>query len=362
MALGQASLLGVQQPTPNPARSAPAGKSATTVQAAPSEGPDFQQQSLSHLRLERGDQTFDIYLFAPDEHVEVLTASFCGGDAGAKQYSGHFQLLSVADHNVVSKVDLDPDDTFVEKKPHDGARLFRDPQSGQNLLALFQYGNCNSESVQFYSVDPSGQLFVIPFLDPDGHTWKQVLTGADGAIPPTSSGALTFCSYAKDIGYDFCEAYSFDGANFQEVSKWMTQEVTAPIKAMNDAGLAARTLFDFLSALSAKDYRAASYYVDARLVETSGAGQAAVKQGQKEAFLENYCTVSGGQCLTPVKIERKPSAIAPGALLFQVSFQTADFKPLKIGTRSIFNFHLAKTPEGFKVLDLPPQRIVGSKP
>jgi hypothetical protein len=54
-----------------------------------------------------------------------------------------------------------------------------------------------------------------------------------------------------------------------------------------------------------------------------------------------------------------PSGAIPrvnsGALLFSVSFQTADFQPLRIGTRSSFDFHVTKTPDGFKVLDLPPR-------
>ena len=355
LAWGQASLLGSPQatPAPNPAKPAPAVNSAVGAQAAPSEAADFRKQNLSHLRLGRGDRTFDVYLFAPDENVDVVSASFCGGDEGAKQYSGHFQLLSVAD-NVVSKVDIDPDDNFVEKKPHDGARLFREPRSGQNLVALYQYGSCNSESVQFFSADPSGHLFLIPFLDRDGRTWKQMLTGPDGAIPHLPNGVLLFCSYANDFGYDFCEAYLFDGANFEEAAKWMTQEVAAPIKGLNDAGLATRTLFDFLSVLSLKGYAAAAYYVDVN-VETPGAGPVAANRGQKAAFLENYCTVMGGQCLLPVKVESKPSADAQGALLFQVSFQTSDFEPLKIGPRSSFEFRVAKTPAGFKVLDLPPR-------
>ena len=95
-------------------------------------------------------------------------------------------------------------------------------------MALYQYGSCNSETVQFFSADPSGHLFSIPFLDRDGRTWKQMLTGPDGAIPHLANGALMFCSYANDIGYDFCEAYAFDGANFLEAAKWMTQEVAAP--------------------------------------------------------------------------------------------------------------------------------------
>jgi len=59
--------------------------------------------------------------------------------------------------------------------------------------------------------------------------------------------------------------------------------------------------------------------------------------------------------LTPVEIERKPGADTSGMLLFKVSFQTSDFKPLKIGPRSSFDFRVAKTPDGFKVVDLPPQ-------
>ena len=118
--------------------------------------------------------------------------------------------------------------------------------------------------------------------------------------------------------------------------------------------MAARALFDFLSVLSVKGYSAAAYYLDVN-VETPGAGAVTANHGQKAAFLENYCTVMGGQCLMPAKMESKPGADAPGALLFQVSFQTSDFQPLKIGSRSSFDFRVAKTPDGFKVLDLPPR-------
>lgn len=356
LALGQANLPGSQQATPAPISlsPAPAANSAAPVQAAPPEPADFRTQNISHVRLERGDRTFDVYLFAPDQTVDVLSASFCGGDEGAKQYSGHFQLLSVADNTIVSKLDLDPDYNFVEKKPHDGVRLFRDPKSGQNLVALYQYGSCNSESVQFFSADPSGRLFPIPFLDQDRHTWKQVLTGPDGAIPHLPSDAPVFCSYDRDFGYDFCEAYAFDGANFQEAAKWMTQEVTAPLKGLNDAAVAARALVEFLTLLSMKDYAAAAYYFDVNTA-TPGATPVAANPGQKAAFLENYCTAMGGQCLMPVKVETKPGTGGQGALLFQVSLQTSDFQPLKIGAGSSFEFRVAKTPDRFKVLDLPPR-------
>jgi len=356
LALGLASSLGGQHATPAPKSASPAlaANSKPGVQAAPTEAVNFLTQSLSHLRLERGDHAFDVYLFAADENVDILSVSFCGGDKGAKQYSGHFQLLSVADNAVVSMLELDPDDNFVEKKPHDGARLFRDPRSGQNLVALYQYGNCNSESVQFFSVDPSGRLFLIPFLDRDGRIWKQMLTGPDGAIPHLANDALVFCSYANGIGYNFCGAYAFDGENFLEAAKWMTQELAAPIKGLNDEGQAARTLFDFLSVLSVKGYSAAAYYVDVN-AKTAGARPATADPGLKAAFLENYCTVMGGQCLMPVKMESEPSANAQGALRFQVSFQTSDFQPLKIGSRSSFEFRVAKSPAGFKVLDLPPR-------
>jgi hypothetical protein len=354
LALSQGNLLGSQQAAPGPAAPAPAANRTGVAKATPADAPDFRKDNLSHLRLERGDRTFDIYLFAPDQIVDVLSASFCGGDEAAKQFSGHFQLLSVADNSVVSTLDLDPDTNFVERKPHDGARLLRDPKSGQNLVALYQYGSCNSESVQFYSADPDGDLFAIPFLDHDGHIWKQMLTGPDGAIPHLPNGALVFCSYDHDFGYDFCEAYSFDGANFQEAAKWMTQELAAPIKGMNDAALAARALFEFLSMLSMKEYGAAAYFMDGD-AGPAGPEQVAARRGQKAASLEKYCTVMGGQCLMPVKMERQPSEGTLDALLFQVSFQTSDFQPFMLGARSNFEFRVAKTADGFKVLDLPPR-------
>jgi hypothetical protein len=57
----------------------------------------------------------------------------------------------------------------------------------------------------------------------------------------------------------------------------------------------------------------------------------------------------------PVELEAKPNADAPGVLLFQVSFQTSDFQPLKIGSRASFDFRVVKTPDGFKVHDMPPR-------
>jgi hypothetical protein len=356
LAWGQASVLGSQQatPPPNPASPPPATESTAGAPEAPTEPADFQKQNLSHLRLQRGDRYIDVYLFAPDEKVDVLKDSYCGGDQGAKQYSGHFQLLSVADNTIVSTLDLDPDYSFVEKKPHDGARLFRDPTSGQDLVVLFQYGSCSCESVQFFSADPSGRLFLVPFLDHDGRTWKQMLTGSDGAIPHLANGSLVFCSNANAIGYMICGTYTFDGAKFLEAFKWMTRDFEAPIKGLNDAGLATRALFDFLSALSGKEYSAAAYYLDSS-VKTVDVESVGANKGQKAAFLESYCTVMGGQCLMPEGIESKPSAEVHGAQLFQVSFQTADFQPLKIGGHSSFNFRVTKTADGFKVLDLPPR-------
>jgi hypothetical protein len=356
LALGQASLLGSQQatPAPEPASPASAANSTAGAQEAPTEPADFQKDNLSHLRLQRGDRTFDVYLYAADEKTEVLDFSSFFGNEGARQFSGHFQLLSVAGNSVVSKLDLDPDDAFVEKKPHNGARLFRDPKSGQDLVVIFQYGTSNCESVQFFSADPSGRLFLIPFLDRDGRTWKQMLTGPDGAIPHLANGAMVFCSYANVTGYTFCDAYAFDGANFLEASKWVTQDFEAPIKGLNDSGQAARALFDFLYALSAKEYTAAAYHLDPN-VKTADAGSAGANRGQKAAFLESYCTVMGGQCLEPKGMESKASADAKGALLFQVSFETSDYQPLKIDARSSFDFRVAKTSSGFKVFDLPPR-------
>ena len=357
LALGQVSSLSGQQPTvdPKPAAQTPAVPPSATIQTPlPPEIADLWKHSRSHLRLERPVHAVDVYLMAADETAEVLDASFCGGNEGAKKYSGHYQLVSVVANALISRLDLDPDDNFVEKKPHDGARLYREPQTGQDLAMVFQYGSCNSESAQFFSADPAGQLFAIPFRDRDGRTWSQALTGADGAIPHLADGSSVFCAYANNLGYDFCTAYAFDSASFRETAKWMTRELDEPLKGLALAGQATRALFDFLSNLSSNNYPAAAYYYAGKL-DSAATAPAAANSAQKAKILEAYCTTQGGQCLMPAKIEPKAGASAEGAMAFQVSFETPDFKPFTIGGRSSFEFRVAKTAEGFKVLDLPPR-------
>lgn len=351
MAFCQPSTLGLSQTPPSPVP----GQSSTSAERPDQpQPPDFRTHYRSHLQLNRGDRTFDVYLYAPDEKTEVLDFSSSFGSRGARQFSGHYELISVLDNDVVSRFDLDPDDSFVENKPHNGLRLVLDPQSGQNLIALFQYGNSNSESVQFFSLDPSGSIFLINFLDRDGRTWKQMLTGPEGAIRQTAEGAHVFCSYANTLRYFFCGSYSFDGENLQEVAEWMTQDTAALAKVPTDLDLAARALYEYLSALSAHEYSAAAFYLGP--VTHAAAGPLSTNsRNQSTAFLEDYCTVRGGQCFTPVKLAPRPVADSPGVLRFVVSFQNPEFQPLKIGSASSFDFRVAKTASGFKVLDLPPR-------
>ena len=341
-----------QQPSPPPVPPSQGTDSPKAQTAVPVEVLNLQQHNHSSLRLERPNHSVDVYLFAQDEKAIVLDAPFCGGDQGAAQFSGQYQLVSVETHAVASRLDLDPDVNFVQKKPHDGARLYHDPKSGQDLVALFQYGNCNSETAQFFSVDPSAQLFAIPFLDKDGHTGKEMLTGPDGAILHLADGSAAFCSYSNDTGYNFCQAYLFDGANFLETAKWMTHDLTAPAQGLTPASQAKRALYEFLSDLSVKNYRAAAYYFAGKVGSPEALSTATT--GQKAEALQAYCTTEGGQCLTPVQLEIKPGADAQGTMLFQVSLQTAEFKTFKIGNQSSFEFHVAKIGDEFKVLDLPP--------
>lgn len=354
MALRPANLLGVPQTSPNPV---PAQNRASGEQPASPQPPDFRTHYRSHLQLNRGDRTFDVYLYAPDEKTGVLDFSSSFGSKGTRQFSGHYELISVADNDVVSRIDLDPDDSFVENKPHNGLRLVLDPKSGQNLIALFQYGNSNSESVQFFSLDPSGHIFLINFLDRDGRTWKQMLTGPEGAIRQTAEGTHVFCSYADTLRYFFCGSYSFDGENLQEVAEWMTRDTAALAKAPTDLDLAARALFEYLAALSAHEYSAAAFYLGP--AAAAAGPQPTTNAGQSADFLEDYCTVRGGQCFMPVKLAPKPTADSSGILRFVVFFQNPDFQPLKIGSASSFDFRVAKTASGFKVLDLPPRATVG---
>jgi hypothetical protein len=351
LAVGQASSPFARQP----AVQKPGGAPPSARQAAASqEIASFQKQSRSHLRLDRLNNPIDLYLFAADEQVEVLEGSYCGGDQGAKQYSGHYQLVSVVDNAVVSRLDLDPEVSFVENKLHDGVRLHRDTKTGHDLVVLFQYGTCNSESVQFFSADPSGRLHPVPFLDKDGRTWSHQVTGPAGTIPRLPDGSSVFCAYANNLGYDFCEAYAFDGANFQETAKWMTRELDDPVKGLNPPSQAMRALYDFLVSLSARNCSAAAYYF-LGYSAPAGAPPAMTSPAEKAKMLEAYCTRQGGQCLMPLKIEGNGRLDAQGAMPFTVSFQTSDFDPLQINGRTSFEFRMWRTAEGFKVLDLPPR-------
>jgi hypothetical protein len=357
LAMGLPSSLFGQRP---PAGREPASPTASAATSAapqipvPAEVASLQKHARSHLRLVRQNHPVDIYLFAADEQVEVLEDSYCGGDKGARQFSGHYQLASVVDNAVVSRLDLDPDLSFVENRPHDGARLYRDPKTGQDVIALFQYGTCNSETVQFFSADPSGHLYAIPFLDKDGRTRHHQVTSPSGAIPHLLDGSAVFCAYANAVQYYFCDAYLFDGANFQGTTKWMTQDLADPLKGLNAQGQAMRALSDFLSLLSAKDYRAAAYYF-LGYSAPAGGPPATASPAEKAKMLEAYCTKQGGQCLMPLNIEGSGSLDAQGAMPFTVSLQTSDFEPFQINGRSSFEFRMWKTPEGFKVLDLPPR-------
>ena len=357
MALCRPGTAGLSPTLPSPV---PAQNSTSAERPAAPQPPDFRTHYRSHLQLNRGDRTFDVYLYAPDEKAEVLEVSSSFGSRGARQFSGHYQLLTVADHEVISRLDLDPDDAFVDNKPHNGLRLVLDPKSGQNLIALFQYGNSNSESVQFFSLDPSGRIFLINFLDRDGRTWKQMLTGPEGAIRQTAEGTHVFCSYANTLRYFFCGSYSFDGENFQQVAAWMTQDMAALEKAPTATDLAARALYEYLSALSAHEYSAAAFYLGPAARAAAGP-LSTNRRNQSTAFLEDYCTARGGQCFMPVRLAPRPSADSPSVLRFQVSFQTPEFQPLTIGSASSFAFRVVKTASGFQVLDLPPRATVGGK-
>ena len=328
-----------------PAAPVPGAVSPKSEVTAPGEIQQLEKHHRSHLRLERQNLSVDVYLTADEEKAVVLDTTFCGGDAGATQFSGHYRLVSVRNHVVVSRLELDPDVNFVEKKPHDGIRLYREPATGQNLVALFQYGDCNSETVQFFAADPSAQLYAVPFLDKDGRTGKHMVTGSDGAIRHLADGSSIFCFYSRDTACYYCAAYVFDSANFQEIAKWMTQDLREPQEGLSPVSQARRSVFDFLSDLSLGNYQMAGYYFAGTVGSTP----------EKPEALEAYCTTQGGQCLAPAQIESKPAVEAKDSMLFQVSFQTAEFKPFRIGARSTFDFHVAKVAGEFKVLDLPPR-------
>ena len=167
-------------------------------------------QGLPNLSHAPGNCTtltngYEVDLTASSELSHIIPAeqSSCAAESGDIEYGNPFanttdyQLVVRKAGKVTSTIGLEsvfgdtvPGISFIkllagnEQRPHTGIRLIDDATAGQ-LLAIYQYGSCNSEIVAFFKVDASGTIRNVPVVSGSGGPatttattdWKGTLTG-----------------------------------------------------------------------------------------------------------------------------------------------------------------------------------------
>lgn len=280
-----------------------------------------------------------VFLFAENEKVEILEGSYCGGEEGAKQYTGNYQLISVKDNKIESKIDLGKDYEFIEDTLHSGLQIFVMPQTYEQLIMIYQYRSCNAESVEFYRVDIDGRMYKVNFFDKDG-TVRTIQSTIPARDIPQSDGSVIFCSYNNAVGYTFCDSYNYNAKDFIQTAISMTQEKTVD-------GEPRRILFEYISALSQEDYKRAVYYYGGSydlLIKLNPD----ISPDDKPKLFERYCIKNGGKCL----ISEYPDFIdIKSSMQLKSGELEVSFKP---ENKPDFEFRVRRIGSEFKVIDLPP--------
>lgn len=332
----------------------PAGKAfsqdASNVAPVTTDLKAVRRNSLSHVTLQTSSGPVAVYLYARDQEVSVLQAPYCGGNEGDKDSQGHYELISVRNGKITSQLRLDPGTFFVTEHPHDGLHIFTPPGNGQQLVKLYQYGSCNSESAEFYRLDPEGHLARVAFLAADGRRFLSQSTGPSGGVHSSGQGNSIFCSYNNFIGMMECDAYRYDGKNFIQTKSWMGSELPVVWKHPTPAAQAQRALYDFLSALDSKNYQAAAFYYAGP--SSAGARQAESPPLEASEWLAAYCGTAG--CPIPVEIANPSPSGSDDEMEFMVSFGASDFTSVQTKGKSKVRFRVKRLANGFKVSGLPP--------
>jgi hypothetical protein len=116
------------------------------------------------------------------------------------------------------------------------------------------------------------------------------------------------------------------------------------------AGEARRALIEFLLALRKGDYRTANLYYPSPHEFLRNLD---VELDPGIALLERHCKRDGGVCLIPIG-EFEAQHLASPPFVFTVSFRWVDGEQYTVGAQTDFEFRVAPTESGYKVLDLPP--------
>lgn len=288
-----------------------------------------------------------LYLFAEDEKVEIQEGDYCGGADGDKIYTGNYQLISVKDNKIVSRIDLGKDYEFIENKLHSGLQLFVMPKTLEQLIIIYQYVSCSIEGVEFFRIDEKGNIYKINFFDKDGTVGTA--QSISGGNINESDGNLIFCRYDNAIGHLLCDDYTYNGKDFIQTASWMTQDLTGK---KNTDGEARRVLLEYLAALLQRKYEKAVLYYGGKydfLLKLNP--DVSIKN--KPKLFERYCTKNGGKC--GISSYFKNVTIESATMLkFTVELMKGNLDDIIISGKSDFEFRVKRINGEFKVMDLPP--------
>jgi hypothetical protein len=302
----------------------------------------IRQQARSKLVLGSGRTAVEIFLHAPDEQTEILRGDYCGGNEGAKEYSGNYRLIAVRKDGSISSVLYLGERVFTQGRI-EGMEEFRIPGTKHRLIALYQYRGCNGDGLEFYRVDGAGQIRLVQFHNKDG-VKKSDVFGGHGA-GATKDGHLGFCGYNNAVALgSFCDDYKFNGDHWVQTRSSFIQANPDEPASVSEAR---RALFELFINLYHGRYETAAFYYGG-VDESVNPNNANASRTKRAEMLRQYCTTAWQTCLIPEGLEfkrRDPS----GVLEFDVSFVS-----LETGA-SFVTPAVRVRPRGgdFEVLDLP---------
>ncbi|HJQ82775.1 MAG TPA: hypothetical protein VKA21_01770 [Candidatus Binatia bacterium] len=284
---------------------------------------------------------FRVFLFAADETSGAVRGTYCGGDDGAAEHEGSYRLIVARGSEIVGSFDLGRK-RFVEGRQHDGIRAVTLPGSGDRLLAIYQYGSCNTEDLELFRVTAGGKVARALFEDRQGSVRPAIGT-SNADIPFDRDGRAVFCDHQPSYlpEYLFCDAWRWTGDRLVHADEWMPANLPAseegPVVPTPRAR-ATTALYRFLRNLD----------------EPVGAGMYAGPGGS--AAVVAHCARGGCPGLFDMRDGDSPT---PGTWLFEAMFATGDvgfgeWDIVEVDGRKWWPFRVVQRGGGFAILDLPP--------
>jgi hypothetical protein len=281
-------------------------------------------------------ESVEILLYAADETDSTLTASYCGGDVGDKEFSGTYKLLSIKNDKIISEIALNALEFSDRRKPYDGITI--EELAGKKLIAIYQYGGCDGLSAaSFFRVNSAGELSPVNFV----LRGEKTLTEIVGCVS-VEKDLLVLGHHDSRLGRTLYDGYEFNGTQFVQKESWIDENTFR--------GRARWALYDFLSALNKGDFNAAgNYYDDGKLKRRSPEDNGP----SGPLILADYCGTVQSLCPEASRILDISDDVS---FSFAVSFGGKNSESLGLdGIESYFVFRAVRQNGKIKIFGLPPR-------